>query len=277
MRRGMPKKDSISTEDDEFVKAQVKTLLDEMDDAFNTDRKANEEKRPAIRRLLLLDKIDTALRRHTAHEYFVNMSGLDRLYNWLVAMPDGTYPNTKIVQCVLEQLDRLDLKQEDLGNRNDLENALDLYTNVSGVLSSGYKECADLARAILNKWNRTKYGITTRYDEAGDFDIGWQQLKRQLDDAKEPVAKRQRVDEPGSAKQRSNAPHTLGGFMKDEPLTNFVNRPDPHSGLDESMMRGGRSGGKESQSTWSRLKKSMLKLKKGKGAGFKPRDKTSLC
>lgn len=64
--------------------------------------------------------------------------------------------------------------------------------------------------------------------------------------------------------------------MKDEPLTNFVNRPDPLGGLDESEMRGGRSGGKEAQTTWSRLKKSMLKLKKGKGAGFKPRDKTSL-
>ena len=208
MRRAKVKKDSISTEDDEYIQKQVEVLIDEMHDAYKADRKANEEKRPAIRRLVLLNKIDTALRRYTAHEYFLNNeNGLKVLYAWLCAMPDGTYPNTKIVQCVLEQLDRLDLKKEDLNNvdGHDLENALDLYTNVSGVLSSGYNECADLARAILNKWNRTKYNITTRYDSNGDFDAGWQQLKRQLDEAKEPVAKRQRLEEPGSGKFR-NAP-----------------------------------------------------------------------
>jgi hypothetical protein len=48
-----------------------------------------------------------------------------------------------------------------------LESALETYR--SGV-GSGYVECADLARNILNKWYREKHKINTEYDERGDFD-----------------------------------------------------------------------------------------------------------
>ena len=50
---------------------------------------------------------------------------------------------------------------------------------------------------------------------------------------------------------------------------NFSRRPDPNSGIqeDERVQRPhARSGGKDSESTWARLRKTMLKLKKGKGA-----------
>ena len=66
------------------------------------------------------------------------------------------------------------------------------------------------------------------------------------------------------------APDRLGAFMSETERskhTNFVIRPDPGAGLEEAPERGGgRSGGKDEQSTWSRLRKTMLKLKKGKNA-----------
>ena len=266
------KKDSISCENDDAIHQIVKSLLDEMEDALTKDRASNLEKRPAIKRLMLLSKIDATLRRESVHEIFINQSGLIQLYNWLVAMPDGTHPNTKIVLCILQQLDRLELKREDVAELDDLENALNMYSaGIEG--SSGYNECAELARAIKNKWNRIKYNITTRYDEAGEFDQGWQTLKRQLDDVKDKAdAKRQRLDSDGEeeSKRVPNAPETLGAFMSENERskhTNFVNRPDPDAGVDAeaSVRGGGRSGGKDEQSTWSRLKKTMLKLKKGKG------------
>ena len=155
-----------------------------MDDALTKDRASNQDKKPAIKRLMLLSKIDITLRRYAAHEHFINNQGLTYLYNWLVAMPDGTYPNTKIVLCILQQLDRLELKREDLEQSDDIEQALNAYSQgIEGT--SGYNECADLARTILNKWNRTKFNIPTRYDEAGEFDQGWQNLKSQLDAVKD--------------------------------------------------------------------------------------------
>ena len=65
------------------------------------DRESNIAKRPAVRRLMLLDKLDAMLRRVAVHENFVTDEGLTHLFNWLVEMPDGTYPNQRIVTCVM--------------------------------------------------------------------------------------------------------------------------------------------------------------------------------
>ena len=71
-----------------------------MDDALTKDHTANREKRPAFLRLQLLSKIDTVLRREIAHDSFIS-KGINTLHNWLVQMPDETYPNKKIVMTVL--------------------------------------------------------------------------------------------------------------------------------------------------------------------------------
>ena len=63
----------------------------------------------------------------------------------------------------------------------------------------------------------------------------------------------------------------MGSFLSEkerQKQMNFSKRPDPRSGIneDEPVQRPmARSGGKDGESTWSRLRKTMLKLKKGKG------------
>ena len=63
---------------------------------------------------MLLGKIDQVLRRDATHEPFISGDGLDAIYDWLVAMPDGTYPNKKIVMTLLQQLERFRLARDDL-------------------------------------------------------------------------------------------------------------------------------------------------------------------
>ena len=63
---------------------------------------------------MLLGKIDQVLRRDATHEPFVNNNGLFAIYDWLVPMPDGTYPNKKIVMTLLQQLERFRLARDDL-------------------------------------------------------------------------------------------------------------------------------------------------------------------
>ena len=46
------------------------------------------------------------------------------LYNWLCEMPDGTYPNQKIVMTILQQIDRIEYSKEDMDQTIEVENAL---------------------------------------------------------------------------------------------------------------------------------------------------------
>lgn len=56
-----------------LIESTVKDLLAQMDEAFNADREANKEKKPAFKRLLLLPKIDKTLRKIMIHEEFLHM------------------------------------------------------------------------------------------------------------------------------------------------------------------------------------------------------------
>lgn len=135
------------------------------------------------------------------HETFITSNGLSTCYNWLVEMPDGTYPNQKIVYKILEQIDRIEIEKDTLLEKDsqDIENALQMYS--SGVPGTGYHECASLAKQIINKWNRIKFDIKTHYDDCGEYDDGYRTFKRKLD--KERIVKqttitarkRQRIDE----------------------------------------------------------------------------------
>jgi len=55
-----------------------------MDEAYNLDKEANKLKKPALRRFLLLPKIDQTLRKLTIYEEFLEKQGCSYLYNWLI-------------------------------------------------------------------------------------------------------------------------------------------------------------------------------------------------
>jgi len=110
-------------------------------------------------------------------EEFLHKDGCQRLADWLKPMPDETFPNSKIIKCVLGCIDRLPISQ-DLLAESDLERKLEIYKE--GHPGVGYQTCQVLAKSILNKWYRNKYGIQTTYDAEGRFDEGWRSLQRQL-------------------------------------------------------------------------------------------------
>lgn len=66
-------------------------------------------------------------------------------------MPDGSYPNPKIVQAVMNCIDKLPIKQDEREG-SEIENALDIYSE--GNIGVGYNQCTQLAKDILNKWYR---------------------------------------------------------------------------------------------------------------------------
>jgi len=71
-------------------------------------------------------------------------------------MPDGTYPNPKIVMTILGSIDRLPITSEYI-EECDIEQILNIYKE--GEPGAGYLPCGSAARNILNKWYRQKNAI----------------------------------------------------------------------------------------------------------------------
>lgn len=180
----------------------IKKLVEQMEDALVKDRKSNEIKKPAFLRLLMLTTIENSLRKTLAwKEEFLHQDGCQIMSDWLKQMPDATFPNPKIVMCIMGCIDRLPIDESYL-KESDLEEMLKVYRD--GEAGSGYVQCQMQAKQILNKWYRAKYKIQTNYDAEGRFDEGWRSLQRDLekerkkadsDDEGEPGYKRQKLDD----------------------------------------------------------------------------------
>lgn len=154
-----------------------------MSKTLEDDRNANINKKPAFKRFKLLSKIDNTLRKINVQDEFLHKDGCKHLYNWLVKMPDETFPNQKIVHVILQCIDRLPIGTEYPQDCDDLEQALEVYKAGAGP---GYHECQDLAGNILNKWYREKNDIKTSYDKEGLYDDGWKKLQKQLNKERKP-------------------------------------------------------------------------------------------
>ena len=86
----------------------------------------------------MLSRIEDTLRKINVQEEFLHQNGCQRLADWMKPMPDKTYPNQKIVSCILGCVDRLSITKEYL-SESDLERVLELYKD--GIAGNGYNQC----------------------------------------------------------------------------------------------------------------------------------------
>lgn len=92
-----------------------------MEDALLKDHDSNKNKKPAFKRLLILSKIESVLRKQANYqEEFLHKDGCQRLADWLKPLPDGTFPNQKIVLTILGCIDRMTIDKDYL-EESDLE------------------------------------------------------------------------------------------------------------------------------------------------------------
>ena len=93
-RSAKRRKMEMKTED---KNAAAKALIKLMTEAVMSDNDANSKKKPALNKLLLLSQVTKELRRIPIQEEFLDYGGCEQLADWLYPLPDGTYPNVKIV------------------------------------------------------------------------------------------------------------------------------------------------------------------------------------
>ena len=86
---------------DEEKRKASEELIYEMKDAVEKDNEANSKRKQAIRKLMSLETVTRDLRRIPIQEHFIDAGGLHALADWLYPLPDGTFPNIRIVEEIL--------------------------------------------------------------------------------------------------------------------------------------------------------------------------------
>lgn len=114
-------KDSEDISNIGSVDNQVFKLINEMTDALEEDIKSNKQRKTAFKRLLLIGRIESTLIKQDMQEPFLNKKGCQIMSTWLMPLPDNTFPNAKIVSCILHCLDRLPITRDNLEECPDLE------------------------------------------------------------------------------------------------------------------------------------------------------------
>jgi transcription factor SPN1 len=92
---------------DEEVEAMANKLALQMRDAVNEDNKANQNGRPALSKLMLVDQVTKDLRKLSVQEKFLDIGGISMLGRWLEPLPDRTYPNINVAKEILNTLNSL--------------------------------------------------------------------------------------------------------------------------------------------------------------------------
>lgn len=97
-----------SVEGDNDADRVATDLIERMYKAYDNDRQANVEGRPAIQKLILSQEVYALLRKSTVQEEFITGDrGHDVLAKWLEVMPDGTFPSVNLVKGLLECINSL--------------------------------------------------------------------------------------------------------------------------------------------------------------------------
>jgi hypothetical protein len=92
----------------------VKKLIKDMNTAYESDKKANEEKRAGFSRFKLLGGIMQFCKNGNYQEDLVSNDFCEIAAKWLNPLPDGSLPNPRIRFVILEALWELPIEFEHL-------------------------------------------------------------------------------------------------------------------------------------------------------------------
>lgn len=139
---------------DEEIKAKCVAFVERMDQASFEDNESNRNKKPALKKLTMLEETKQMLLRQDWHEHLLNAGVLVVATKWLSPLPDRTLPNVTIrdslIRCLssFQEITKYMLKESKVAavvmflSRNDPEpsirkSAAELVQQWSRTLSSG--------------------------------------------------------------------------------------------------------------------------------------------
>ena len=135
-----------------------------MHECVESDNKNNSLRKPALQKLLNLDHVTKELRRIPIQNSFIEKAGCDALANWLYPLPDGTFPNVKVVTEILSVIETMSIEMNFLE-----ESKLGRVVRVYAKNKANMPQVLEMAKRILDKWSRMFCGITTSFYDGGRY------------------------------------------------------------------------------------------------------------
>jgi len=178
----------------EEVKDMVIDLLTKMEMAADKDEKSNQEQKPCIAKLGLMNMVYEQLTKRKYQAEYLDHGVLGVLKEWLKPMPDGSLPNVLVRTKVLGILEALPINLE-LPDRKEQLRSSQLGKLVM-FLSKVPDETPDnrkRAKQLVQRWARPIFELSTRYAD---------------------MKATERVDLSASAAETAAAAGTAGGGMQ---------------------------------------------------------------
>lgn len=120
------KRRKIEMTDEERQKAAHDLIL-QMKKVVIQDNESNIARKPALQKLLNLDPVTKELRRIPIQDHFIESGGCTALADWLYPLPDGTYPNVKVVSEMLHVVDTMHIEAVFLEKEPKLVRTVKVY------------------------------------------------------------------------------------------------------------------------------------------------------
>nr|XP_005157880.1 protein IWS1 homolog isoform X5 [Danio rerio] len=169
----------------------VSAMITKMTEAAEEDRTLNSQKKPALKKLMLLPTVVMHLKKQDLKETFIDSGVMAAIKEWISPLPDKSLPALRIREELLKILQELpSVSQETLKFSGIGRAVMYLYKHPKESRPN-----KDLALKLINEWSRPIFGLTSNYK-------GMTREERQQRDLDQQIAPRRRLSSGGQTPRR---------------------------------------------------------------------------
>ncbi|KAF4104481.1 protein IWS1 homolog isoform X1 [Onychostoma macrolepis] len=169
----------------------VSAMITKMTEAAEEDRTLNSQKKPALKKLMLLPTVVMHLKKQDLKETFIDSGVMMAIKEWISPLPDKSLPALKIREELLKILQELPSVSQETLKLSGIGRAV-MYLYKHPKESRPNK---DLALKLINEWSRPIFGLSSNYK-------GMTREEREQRDLDQQVAPRRRLSEPQTSERR---------------------------------------------------------------------------